>query len=232
MNDINMKIREELFSLAEPKFQKFSSSLIPNCVKMIGVRLPILKKMSKEIAIKNPRQYLINANDDYFEEIMLQGFVIGRLQGEFNEVLPFIKAHIAKITNWSLCDSFCSALKIIKTNKDEAFSFIYECALSKEEYKIRFGIVSMLIYFIDCEHIEKLFFSFENADRESYYVKMAVAWALSACFIEFPTETMQFLSDNRVDTDTYNMALSKIVDSKRVSDDVKVKIKNMKLKQK
>ena len=41
-------IHEQLLALSEPEFQKFSSSLLPGTSNILGVRLPILRKLAKK----------------------------------------------------------------------------------------------------------------------------------------------------------------------------------------
>lgn len=57
---------------------------------------------------------------------------------------------------------------------------------------------------------------------------MAVAWAISIAYIKFPKETMELLKHNELDDFTYNKALQKIIESYRVSDEEKEKIRKMK----
>ena len=59
---------------------------------------------------------------------------------------------------------------------------------------------------------------------------MAVAWALSVCYVKFPQKTMLLFKDNRLDDFTYNKALQKILESNRVSDSDKSIIRGMKRK--
>ena len=66
-------IHEQLLALSEPEFQKFSSSLLPGTSNILGVRLPILRKLAKKIIRGDWRAYLASAQDQSFEEIMLQG---------------------------------------------------------------------------------------------------------------------------------------------------------------
>ncbi|MFR3703650.1 MAG: DNA alkylation repair protein, partial [[Clostridium] leptum] len=56
----NDEIRNRLESLAEPEFQRFASSLIPDLKPgfLLGVRLPKLRKISREIAGNDPQGYL------------------------------------------------------------------------------------------------------------------------------------------------------------------------------
>ena len=70
----NQSIKRQLYDLAEPKFQKFSSALIPNipAESMVGVRLPKLRKIAKEIAKGDWRSYLTEAEDESFEETAIR----------------------------------------------------------------------------------------------------------------------------------------------------------------
>ena len=70
-------IREKLFEKQDLKYKEFHSGLCPNVDKIIGVRVPELRKMAKEIAVQNYSQFLLQVQDEYYEELLLQGLVIG-----------------------------------------------------------------------------------------------------------------------------------------------------------
>ena len=57
---------------------------------------------------------------------------------------------------------------------------------------------------------------------------MAIAWAVSICYIKLPTATTIFLNSNNLDDYTYNKALQKITESNRVDKATKVAIRSMK----
>ena len=71
---------------------------------------------------------------------------------------------------------------------------------------------------------------FNNIHHEGYYVKMAVAWAISFAYIHFPQKTLEFLKNNNLDKFTYNKSLQKIIESNRVSKDDKDLMRSMKVK--
>ena len=56
----------------------------------MGVRLPTIRKIAKQIAAGDWRTYLDTAEDEYFEEVMLQAMVIGHVQTELEEWLQRI----------------------------------------------------------------------------------------------------------------------------------------------
>ena len=70
----------------------------------------------------------------------------------------------------------------------------------------------------------------DAVQHEAYYVKMAVAWAVSICFVKFPTQTMAYLHDNHLDDETYNKAIQKIIESRRVDEATKNRLRKMKRK--
>jgi hypothetical protein len=75
-----------------------------------------------------------------------------------------------------------------------------------------------------------MFRNFNAIDCDNYYVKMAVAWAITSCFTVFPEMTMIYLKANDLDDFTYNKALQKITESRQVSPEIKERIRCMKRK--
>ena len=70
-------VRDELYKNMDVEYGKFTASLSPGAGNIIGVRIPVLRKMAKEIASVNWKEYLDGARDDTLEEVMLQGIVLG-----------------------------------------------------------------------------------------------------------------------------------------------------------
>ncbi len=229
---MNDTIREKLFDKIDSGYQQFSSALIPNVDNILGVRMPELRKLAKEIAKEDWRSYLETAEDAYFEEVLLQGLVIGYAQADIEESLMHVAAFVPKIDNWSVCDSFCVGLKFTKQHKGRVWSFLQPYLISDNEYALRFGVVMLLDYYIEADYIERVLSLLDQVEHEGYYVKMAVAWALSMCFVKLPDDTLPYLAgDNSLDIFTYNKALQKITESTRVEQDVKAMIRGMKRKQ-
>ena len=115
----NREIRQQLEMLAEQKYRDFSQALIPGSRPILGVRIPKIRELAKEIAKGDWKNYLDKACDDSFEEVDLQGFVIGYVKADYEILLPYIKNYVTKINDWSLCDGFCASLKIVKKHKKE-----------------------------------------------------------------------------------------------------------------
>ena len=194
----------------------------------MGVRLPLLRKLAKRISKGDWKKYLKTAEDEYYEEIMLHGMVIGSINADIEEVLGHAAKFIPKVDNWAVCDSFCGGLKITNSNKERVWEFIQTYLYSKEEFEIRFAVVMLLDYYVEERYIDRVLSLLDEVRHEGYYVKMAVAWAVSICFVKFPEKTMEYLKDNNLDDFSYNKSLQKIMESLRVDKETKRIIRTMK----
>ena len=224
----NEEIRKKLLELADEKYKNFQEGLCPNTNNIIGVRVPALRNLAKEIAKGDINTYLKNAKSDYYEETMLQGMVIGLAKIDFKQTCKYISSFIPKIDNWAVCDVTVSGLKMVKKHLDEMLLFLKPYLKSKKEFELRFAIVVLLNFYITEKYIDFVLETLNQIKHDGYYVKMAVAWAISITFIKFPQKTMKLLKKNNLDDFTYNKALQKIVESYRVDDKTKKKIKKMK----
>lgn len=220
-----------ILAKVDHEYQKFSSSLLPNIPNILGVRIPELRKMAQQIAKEDWRTYLQQAEDEYFEEVMLQAMVIGYAQTDIDERLQYIAHFVPKINNWSVCDRFCGGLKSTSSHQQQVWQFLTPYLSSKQEYEVRFAVVMLLTYYVDESYIEEVLAQLDQIQHEAYYVKMAVAWAISICYIHLPEPTMKYLLHNQLDIFTYNKALQKITESYRIDSATKEHIRSMKRKQ-
>ena len=80
-------LMSHLKTLAEEEYRDFCLRLTPTSLPMLGVRLPILKQVAREIAKGAFLEYLSWAQDRFYEEVLLQGLVIGAAKTDIEEVL-------------------------------------------------------------------------------------------------------------------------------------------------
>ncbi len=78
--------------MRKKQFKDFTSSLIPGTDSILGVRLPVLRSLAKQLAKEDWRTYLKEARDDTYEEIMLQGLVIGYVKAEMEELFGICRS--------------------------------------------------------------------------------------------------------------------------------------------
>ncbi len=224
------EIKEKLFELSDKKYKEFHVGLCPGTNNIIGVRVPILRNYAKELyEEKTWKETIKQIDNEYYEEIMLQGMLIGLAKKEdINIILQFVEKYVPKIDNWAICDVFCAGLKITQKNKKQVWEFIQKYIKSEKEFEVRFAIVMILDYFIDEQYLQKDFQIFDSIKHEGYYVKMAVAWAISVCIVKYYEETIQYLEKAQIDNWTYNKAIQKSIESYRIIEAQKQNLRKMK----
>lgn len=221
-------IRKKLFELQDLKYKEFHSGLCPNVDKIIGVRVPQLKQIAKEIAKKDYKEFLENAQDEYYEELVLQGLVIGYSKTTIEETFKYLKSFVPKINSWAVCDTTCSNLKITKKHMREMWEFLEKYINSDREYEIRFALVMYLNYYLTEEYIDEILEKIDKITNKEYYVQMAIAWLVSFAYIKQKEKTEKYLYKNNLDKFTLNKSIQKICESYRVSDEDKAKLRKIK----
>ena len=223
-------IKDILNEYIDEKFKDFTSALIPGARPILGVRVPILRKLAKEIAKGDWQTYLREASEDSYEEVAIKGFVIGYANAELSILLPYIAEHIEKINDWSLCDGFCSNLKVIEKHREEFFEFLLPYAKIDDEFKQRVVAVMLMTYYLTDDYIDLSLKTLDSLKNEEYYCKMAVAWAIATAWAKQREKTYCFMQDgnNTLDDWTYNKAIQKMLESYRVSDMDKTMLRMMK----
>lgn len=224
------RLRRSLHDLEDEGYRAFHSRLITSRYPLRGVRLPNLRRIAGEIAKGNWREYLACCQTDTYEEVMLHGMVLGATRGDFEEILSRMAEFIPLIDNWAICDSTCMAFKLAKKHRERTWEFLRPYLASTEEFELRFAVVMLLDHFVTEEDIDRVLEFLGGIRHEGYYVKMAVAWAVSVCYVKFPERTMALLQSGCLDLFTHNKAIQKCVESYRVSDGDKQKLRAMKRK--
>lgn len=225
----NQEIRNRLESMAETKYKEFSQSLIPGSRPILGVRILTLRNLAKEIAKGDWKAYLDNAVDDTFEEVNLQGFVIGYAKADYETLLLYIRKYVAKINDWSLCDGFCATLKVTKRYKSQFKELLKEYAEKNTEFDQRFVAVMLMDYYLEDEDIDETLAMLDALKHDSYYCKMGVAWAVATAMAKQREKTWEYMQqgNNTLDDWTYNKSIQKMIESYRISDEDKKILRGM-----
>ena len=220
----------ELYSLQDLKYKEFHGKLIMSD-KLIGVRTPELKRIAKIIARSNYEEFFKENKHELYEENLVHGLVLGYLKLDFNELKPLVADFIPYIDNWAVCDMTVANLKVYKKNKtkDIVFKEIKGFINNNNPWINRFGYVLLLEYFIEEKYIEEIF-SLCESYKDEYYVKMAIAWLISMCYIKHKGRTLTFLKKHKLDIWTHNKAIQKIIESNRVDDSDKIMLRGLKRK--
>ncbi len=218
---LHTDLQAHLLALSDSTYQQFSAKLLPNIDpdKLLGVRLPLLRKLAKKMVREEGSHYLDVASFDTFEETMLYGMVLGYLSEqrsfEPNQLSSYLDQFLPQVDNWSICDSLCASLKIAKRFPEELFQIISNYALQQGTYHVRFFIVMGIYYYINETYLLNYLDLLIQIKHEDYYVNMGIAWALSMCFVKYPAKTLDYINLYPKNSFIFQKTIQKIKESKQ-----------------
>lgn len=220
------EVRTWLLTMAEEGYQKFSSGLIPGADHILGIRLPVLRKMAKQLAGEDWKGCMAWKDTVYFEEVMLQAMTLGYAKAEIGELLEEFAAFIPKVDNWSVNDTLCMSFKAAKKEQEAVWDFLMKYRDSREIYEVRVVAVMLLSHFLNETYIDRVLSVLGSLSIEGYYASMGIAWAYATAWAKFPEKTREYLSAHPIEPDTYWKTLQKCMESYRVSEEEKAWIRN------
>lgn len=223
-----MDVIDELLKFKDLEYKTFQSKLIPNIDSntMIGVRTPKLKDIARNLYKNNDYELFLNSlPHNYYEENIIHGLVISEIKN-YDLCINYMDKFFPYVDNWAVCDQ--TNPKIFKKHKKEVLLKINEWIKSKEVYKIRFGVKTLMNYFLDDDFNKdylKLPFIIKNDD---YYVKMMIAWFYSTALAKKYDETIKIIESNELDIFIHNKTIQKAIESFRVTDEHKKYLRTLK----
>lgn len=213
-----------LKTFADKEYCLFQSTLMPRTRRILGVKMPLLRKIANEILKGNWRSFIGMCSNTYYEETTLKGIVIGMSNVSLLEYTHMIETFSSGIRNWVTCDTFCTGLKSISNYPVEFWVYLESLLKAKNPWQIRMGIVIILNYYLTDEYISQIFLRINEVRQENYYVKMAVAWLISSAYVKYPGITYGYLTNCNLERWTYNKTLEKILELRSVPNDQKLMI--------
>lgn len=223
-------IQEKLFELQDLKYKDFHSKLMPTVCKdkIIGVRVPQLRKFAKELNKSELKEDFLNTlPHKYYEENNLHAFLIEQINN-FDECISALDNFLLFIDNWATCDMLTP--KILGKNPDLLYEKIQEWAKSRHTYAVRFAIVTLMKFFMD-EGLDKnhlnLLLSIKS---DEYYINMSIAWYLATALSSRWDLVIPYIENQKFDKWVHNKAIQKANESYRITKEQKEYLKTLKAK--
>ncbi len=208
-------VRKELLNLSGDRAD-FTKMIVPGSQNVLGIRLPELRKLAKKIIADDPRGYL-NANpQEYYEERLLQCFVLGGMRDDFSYLLNRFLEEVAYVDNWAVNDALCMDFKICRKHREETWKALEPLFPSHNEFEVRVAAVMLLCHFVTEEYVERVLAVLDAMDTSAYYAMMGVAWAVSEAVVRFPKTGIEYLRSCHLDARTKRKAIQKSLESYRV----------------
>ena len=226
-------VKEELKRNSNNTYKEFNKKLCPDTKrKVLGVKIPALRKIAKEIANNENWKSFIEENEktyEYLEEVTLEGLVIAYSKININEKLKLLETFIPEIDSWSTTDTICPTIKPKKNELQTVWDFIQKYIKSDKEFEIRCSVIMMLDYFIIDEYIDEVIKILDSIKSDKYYAQMAIAWTMAEIGIKYNDKAMRYLKNkNNLDDFTYNKTLQKMIESYRIKEVQKEELRKMK----
>lgn len=218
-----------LRSLEDKKYKEFHKGIIGNTnLDIIGIRVPIMRKIAKEISKGNVDEFFKYMGNTYYEEVMIYGFVLASSDEEYID--RYLMDFINKIDNWGICDSFVSSLKIINKKMGKYWMYFTNLIDLNNEFQTRVSIVVFMNYYLCDNYIDRVLKIVSSIRTDYYYINMAISWLLSIAIIDYQDKVVELLKSNKLSKFVQNKTISKIQDSYRVSKEVKEMVKGYRVK--
>ncbi len=221
-----------LHALSDPQYQAFHSKIANTRHTILGVRMPALRKIARELARDHTSNIpLFHQNEPIYEMVLLEGLMLSYVTMPFSELRGAVEHYLAKVDSWAQVDSVMLGFKTIPKEPEAAWDILLAWLKSDAVFVVRSGLVGLLGFYVDMPHLHKLFALAQQMEHRAYYVMMANAWMISVCMAKFPDPTLAFFANNTLDAKTHNMAIQKSIDSLRVSRPHKEILRSLRRKQ-
>ena len=224
-------ITKKLYELKDTKYQSFNSKLIPNIdsSKVIGVKIPEIRALAKDIKDEPyVHEFLNELPHQYQEENILHGILLTLIYKDINLLLDKLDIFLKYADNWAVTDTICP--KLFKKYPDIVYNQIKKWLKSKDEYVIRFAVVSLLQFYLDDNFKEEILALVKNIKSDYFYVKMAIAWFYSFALIKQYDKTIKYFETKELDPWIHNKSIVKATESYRISNERKEYLKSLKIK--
>lgn len=222
------EITEHLLAKGTAGQVKYTTHVLKETKPVIGIRLPELRNIAKQIAKEDYRFFMEHCPVDYFEQEILKAYTIGYAKDEIETILSYADTFIPTIHDWAVNDAFCQNFTIARKHRERVFTWLEGYAEKQEEFSQRVVAVLLMSHFLTDEYIERVLRMMNVLQFPAYYTRMGVAWCIATAYAKYPKETHAFLLDNRLEDWTFNKAIQKMRESFRISKEDKEILNQMK----
>lgn len=225
-------ITDGLFALKDENYRRFHAKLIPDIPidNIIGVRTPVLRKYAKEVAkLPETNIFLESLPHIYYEENNLHGALLSLLYPK--DIIAFmeqLERFLPYVDNWATCDMLSP--KIFKKHLPYVYERVQKWLQSDAVYTIRFGIVTLLGFYLDNAFEPEMLQLVANVRSEEYYVNMAVAWYFSMALVKQYDATLPYIQNRVLEPWTHNKSIQKAIESRRIPQGTKAYLRGLKIR--
>lgn len=224
-------IVDRLFDMQDLQYRSFVAKVTPsvNIDNIIGVRTPQLRVYAKELR-NNPikHTFLKQLPHKFYEENNLHGMLIQNISTDINEIIQYVNDFLPHIDNWATCDTLSP--KIFKKHPAIVRKNITTWLSSTHIYTVRFGIVTLLQFFLDEHFLQSDLSLVAQIKSNEYYVNMAIAWYYSYALIKQYPYALPLFESQQLDKWIHNKSIQKAVESYRIPTERKDYLRQLRIR--
>ena len=203
---------EYLESIKQEEKIDFTKRVVNTKMEVLGIPIPRLREISKQIAKGNYKSYLDNKDNKYYENTIINVCLINLIK-DFETKKHYLDE--LYIDNWSTCDTLTFKIKGLEK---EYWKLSQVYLKSKDVFTRRVGIRILFSYKNNIEYQDKIYDVIDKFyNEEEYYVNMAISWLVCELMIYNREKTLKYLEYHNLNKFTINKAISKCRDSYRIS---------------
>lgn len=218
------KLIERLDACKEENFASFQRKLIFTDYKILGVRTPTMRKIAKEY--EGDISTLFSFPNEYYEVVFIKLAAAAELP--YEEYIKYLDQCVALMDNWALCD--CFKAKCIEKRKAEFLPVLEKLFQKDGVYYQRFALVTLLYAYVEEKYLPIIAEYIEKADKEPYYIHMAVAWLTAEVLVKAYDFGVALLQKGVLGPKTHNKAIQKAIESYRLNNEQKEFLRSLKIK--
>lgn len=218
-------------AIKDEEYKVFNAKLLPtiDSDSIIGVRLPEIRRIAKDL-IKDYRQaeeFMDVLPHKYYEENLLHSALIALIK-DYDLCMQETEKFLPYVDNWAVCD--CMSSKVFAKNTDKLLIKIKKWIVSKEVYTCRYGIGMLMRYFLDENFNSDYLKLISTVKSDEYYINMMIAWFYATALAKQWEDTICVIENKVLDKWIHNKSIQKAVESRRISEDKKEYLKELKIK--
>lgn len=223
-------VQGRLFEVADSEYKQFHGKLVPTISqeRIIGVRLPQVKKLARELTgTPEAESFMKMLPHRYYEENNLHGLLVAASK-DYEKVIEELDLFLPYVDNWATCDSIRP--RVFQKHPPELIDKIEEWIGSQDAFTIRFGIEMLMTYYLDEAFCPEYLKMAASVYSEEYYVQMMQAWYFATALAKQWAETLPWIQNQRLSNWVHNKTIQKAIESLRVPAEHKNLLRQLKIK--
>ncbi len=227
MTDVAASVRSRLFAAQDVAYGDFTASLIPDIERerIIGVRAPRIGELARELRRQGTAEAFMAALPHrYHEENSLHACLLST-EKDYDRLMGALEAFLPYVDNWAVCDTLRPAA--FKKHPPVLPKAISGWLRSDRTYTVRFGIGTLMAFYLDGAFEEKYLDWVASVKSGEYYVDMMIAWYFATALAKQYDAAVVFLREDRLDPRCHNKTIQKAVESRRIGDERKAFLKTL-----